>query len=507
MRRDDPIGHIRRLLVNLPPSTAKSYFMSVCLAPWTWTWWPGARFLYFSYDRTRALKDSVRARDLVGSRWYQRLFGDIVRIVQGQDQKSAYSTSGGGERQVSYPGGMATGEHPDVIVIDDPMKADDAVGSEDKREEQIDWYFRTLSTRGIARDASHVVGQQRLHVRDLSGGILDYIDQLNFSGQENPWHCVMLPMRFDTERKMVDRGYGGDWRTEQGELLCPELLPEKVVAQVERDLSATEGTFAVDAQLQQDPQQQDGKLFECSQIPDEVFADFPDTFDEVHRYWDLAGTDGGGCETSGVAIGKKGDDLYMLDVNAGQWDGFVVEDEMEVQAKVDNAIYSEFELRTSFEREGGSGGKQDSQVKELRMAAYAVTAVPPKGNKVARAAPLANLIRHGRFHMPKDAPWFGKTLAQFQMFPSGAKDRVDSTTGAVNEILVPTHKAKKVAFASDANAGTPSSYEGYGRCTCERCDRPAFVGEVCCEMCKESGGKKHSPQCIRLFNEWYLKHS
>jgi ribosomal protein L23 len=218
--KNDPVGQISRLLINMPPSTAKSYFSTKILSPWVWTWWPSCKFLYFSYNEPRSLDDAGKARDLIRSDWYQEYFGDIVKIAKGDDTKSLYRTNKGGERQTSQPGGTATGVHPDVIVIDDPIKVDDATASPAKRDEQRKWYFETLSSRGVARGVTHIVVQQRLDIDDLSGHILNHHRRLQLEGKESPWHHICLPMRFDPSMAMIDRGYGGDWRKADGELLA-----------------------------------------------------------------------------------------------------------------------------------------------------------------------------------------------------------------------------------------------------------------------------------------------
>jgi predicted phage terminase large subunit-like protein len=505
--REDPIRHIKRLLINLPPSTSKSYFMSQILTPWAWTRWPWMRFLYFSYNETRATKDSTLARDLVQSEWYQHYFGDIIQIAQGENQKQFYRTAQKGWRMTSHPGGTATGEHPHVIVIDDIISADQAVRSPAKRKEVADWYFETLSTRGIAQgiESTHVVGMQCLDPDDLSGHIIEYDAKLKSAGEPSPWVRVFFPMRFDPEYKMEDIGLGGDERTERGELLCPQLISPETVATVERDLSARYGDFAVEAQLQQRAKRRDGTLFKCGKIKLIKMADLPKKYDEIHRFWDLAGTEDAGCETAGSLVGRVGDDWYLVDMVAVQFGGDDVEDLMASTAALDQSLWSESNLRTSFEREGNSGGKRDAEIKELKLAAFNVMAVLPQGDKVTRAGALATIMKHGHFHMPEDAPWFQKTFAMFQKFPSGLKDRVDATVGAVKEILLPTHRVKQLVVAAQKADVSKSEF---GQCKC--CGkRPAFMKAqgYCCWECVDTDGERHSPECNGANHQWRNQNS
>ena len=518
VNRDHPLGHIKRLLVNMPPSTGKSFFVAVCLAPWTWTWWPECRFLYFSYNLGKATKDSVRARELVRSDWYQNLFGDIVNIPRGSDKMAYYATSRGGERMTSYPGGQATGEHPDVIVIDDPMSADD-VHSQAAREEQTTWYSETITSRGIAREASHLIFQQRLHVEDLSGYVTVNDKKRVEAGNKPYFVRVTLPMRFEPDAAMQDIGYGGDWRKEEGELLVPELLTTESVEQLESELSV-KGPWAADAQLQQRPSRRDGSIFKMSHVVETTLAMLPSRFDYIYRFWDLAGTEDGGCETAGALIGLVGNpiggDYYLVDMVAERLDGDGVEALVEAVAKRDwivwhgaNSIMNE-RHRSFFEREGGSGGKRDAEVKERKWIPWNILQVPPYGDKVSRAGQLATLIKNKKYHIPMDAPWASQTIDDMQQFSANAKrkDRIDAQSGAVLELLNPTHKTFKAVAAGKRKPGELAfgRYGQDGQCKYEGCKRPASDDGrgVCCETC-ETG--RHTPACASRWNTWYVQNS
>ena len=70
-------------------------------------------------------------------------------------------------------GGTLTGRGADLIVIDDPLKAEEAM-SETSRKRAIDWYSGTLVSR--LNDKEHgpiIVVMQRLHENDLAGHLLE----------------------------------------------------------------------------------------------------------------------------------------------------------------------------------------------------------------------------------------------------------------------------------------------------------------------------------------------
>jgi predicted phage terminase large subunit-like protein len=513
VRRDEPEGHIQRLLINQPPSTAKSYWVSQVLTPWIWTWWPSCRVMNFSYQQTRATKDSELARNLIRSQWYQQRFGNVVQIDPDSDQKTFFRTLQGGYRMTSFPGGPATGDHPDVIVIDDPLSADMA-RSLKEREKLGKWYFETIPSRGIGRNAVHIVAHQRLEVDDLSGLILKAIKKEIEETGSTLWYHVLFPMRYDPELRMVDRGFGGEFRTEPGELLFPELMNETAVKVLERTLSQL-GPWAVNAQLGQQPTRRDGSVFKMSKIKLIEAKDLPRSFDMIVRFWDLAGTEDAGCNTAGVLVGKKGDKFYILDVIAVQMSGDDVEELMGTTAAMDKLRWTEVEggspVATFFEREPGSSGLRVANIIVRKFRVYNIRARSPVADKVTRSGPAASILKDGLLYM-LDAPWTAAMVDEMTTFPStGLKDRVDGLSGAILEILEPSDDKDEVGtIAIAGGSGPKGKMRPWGPCPCN-CRRPAFQQDYCCEECQRTHSQglpiAHSSQCNQMYNDWYVKNN
>lgn len=211
-------GEITRVVINVPPGTAKSLTVSIFWPAWEWASNPGLRYLTASYGAHLTIRDNLRLRAVVTSPWYQRHYG--LRLSGDQNSKVRFDTTAGGWRIATSVGGVGTGEHPDRIVIDDPLTADQA-RSDAERRTASDWFDRTISTRGVVRDVRTVVIMQRLHEEDLAGHLLG----------KGGWEQVRFPMRFDP--KHADPR---DHRTKAGELLWPELFDETRVRQLEYDL-------------------------------------------------------------------------------------------------------------------------------------------------------------------------------------------------------------------------------------------------------------------------------
>jgi predicted phage terminase large subunit-like protein len=260
-------GDLLRLLANVPPGTMKSLIVCVFFCAWVWgpMGCPSKRFLATSHNERNAIRDTLKCRRLIESEWYQRRWGDTVQLTGDQNAKTKFENTATGFRQ-GVPFTSMTGERADFVILDDPMSVDDAVS--DKTRDSINLTFReALPTRLNNPDRSAIIViMQRLHEDDTSGVILagDY-------GYEH----LMLPMRFDPERRCETSLGFVDPRTEEGELLFPDRFPEWVVQRDETIM----GPIATAGQMQQSPIPRGGsiikrdywQLWEAEKYPDFEF--------------------------------------------------------------------------------------------------------------------------------------------------------------------------------------------------------------------------------------------
>ena len=242
-------GQLRRLLINISPRSSKSGLVSVALPPWTWAQprmtpisGPGVPFLYASYSNQLSLRDSVKCRRLIESRWYQERWGTRFSLTSDQNTKSRFSNNKRGERLITSIDGTTTGEGGQVIVCDDINAANEAF-SEASIKSTIDWFDTVASTRlNDPKTGAFIVIQQRLAEEDISGHILEK--------NKGEWCHLMIPMRYEPERSYVTMIGWKDPRTVPGELMWPERFGETEVRALETDL----GPMIANGQLQQRPE-------------------------------------------------------------------------------------------------------------------------------------------------------------------------------------------------------------------------------------------------------------
>jgi hypothetical protein len=189
-------GKITRLIFTFPPRSLKSIIVSVAFPAWILGHDPTKKILVASYGQELAEELSRACRAVMQSAWYQRLF-PTTRLDPSRLAAHAFETTAGGCRRAASVGGSLTGFGADLIIIDDPLKPDQAL-SEVERNRANNWFGNTVVTRlNSQKTGAIVVVMQRLHEDDFVGHILklDSWDVLSFPAvaQEDEVHVVETP--------------------------------------------------------------------------------------------------------------------------------------------------------------------------------------------------------------------------------------------------------------------------------------------------------------------------
>jgi hypothetical protein len=150
-------GDIPRLLINQPPRSLKSICVSVAYVAWILGHDPTRRIVVVSYSAEFAAELHRQFRVVIDAPWYRDLF-PAMRAAK--DTGTELVTTAGGSRYATSVGGTLTGRGADLIILDDPHKAEEAM-SEPARKRVIDWYAGTLVTRLNTLRAQSVRPSQR----------------------------------------------------------------------------------------------------------------------------------------------------------------------------------------------------------------------------------------------------------------------------------------------------------------------------------------------------------
>lgn len=409
-------GEIKDLLINIPPGCMKSILVSVMWPAWEWASDPSLRILGASYGEDLALRDSQKCRDIIVSEWYQANWPDVL-IKKGEDQKIKYALTKGGWRMATSVGGRATGEHPDRRLVDDPHSSLQAQ-SDAERGRAIEWFDGTLSTRGVSRGAATVVVMQRLHEKDVSGHILE-----DLGGYVH----LCLPMRYMPGKTTYKR----DPRKKEGEILWPELFPEKTVKLLERRL----GEYGAAGQLQQEPSPPGGGILKINNFKIWRKDKELPVFDFVIQSYDCAFTekttgDPTACTVWGVFQDGKTKGAMLLDAwaeNLGYPDmrARVLEEWGSVYGKTDTRTGRRADLVLVEKKASGQSLLQDLQQGNIPARPYE----PGSSDKINRAHQVAPILELGCLWIPEShknpgeyVTWARPFVLQCEKFPNAEHD-------------------------------------------------------------------------------------
>lgn len=412
-------GDIRNLLANVPPGSMKSLLVGVFWPAWEWG--PKGlqhyRYLGTSHSRSLAVRDNLKCRRLVQSQWYQARWP--VSLTGDQNAKTKFENDKTGFRECMSFTGM-TGSRGDRVLLDDPISAYDANSEAELYKAKIE-FTETLPTRINNDRSSIIVIMQRLHERDTSGLILDM-------GLD--YEHLIIPMRYEPDRKCVTGIGWEDPRKAEGELMFPDRFSETQVS----DLEATMGAYGSAGQLQQRPVPRGGGMFKREWF--EVVQAAP-VSTQWMRGWDLAGSKGQGSDyTAGVLMGRRPDGGYIVaDSKRFRGSPGEVERTLKNTAASDVAQYNS--RNGSIPQDPGQAGKAQAQYLIKALSGFAYRATPESGDKQTRAAPFAAQAEAGNVSILA-GDWNREYLDELASFPYGSfDDQVDASSRAFNMLSQP----------------------------------------------------------------------
>jgi predicted phage terminase large subunit-like protein len=461
-------GEIKRLIINLPPRSLKSLMASIAFPAWCLGHDPSAQLLCVSYAQDLADKLARDCRSIMISPWYRQIFA--ARLAPHRQAVREFITTLQRYRLATSTGGVLTGRGADIILIDDPLKPEEAL-SEAQRQAANEWFSHTLYSRlNDKRSGAIVVIMQRLHEDDLVGHVLE----------QEPWEVVRFPaIAEEDEVHEIETIWGPRTFTRlRGEALHPEREPLDTLAGLRRTL----GEYHFASQYQQSPAPLGGGLVkrEWFKLYDE--QDRPESFDRIVQSWDTANkatelSDFSVCTTWGI----KGKNLYLLGVLRKRLEYPDLKRAVREQQRLFNANVVLIEDKAS--------GTQ--LIQELIFdGCSAVTKYKPECDKIMRLHAQTAMIENGFVYVSENASWLAEYLHEMTIFPKGKHDdQVDSTAQFLDWFKKPMQgwgifeftRRKAEALAAEARGekpkplydGLPDLMEVYRKAR-ERCDRGGY---------------------------------
>jgi predicted phage terminase large subunit-like protein len=402
-------GTCKRLIINIPPRHLKSHATSTAFPAWLLGHDPSKKILVVTYAQDFSDKLARESRELMRSPFYQSLFD----TRSSSEAIGEYETTAGGYRLSTSIAGGLTGRGADIIIIDDPLKADDAL-SDARRQSVNDWYDNTLRSRlNSQEDGSIIIVMQRLHADDLVAHVTEH----------ERWDVLSIPAiaeRDETYEFSTIYGRRQITRNE-GDTLQPNLLSRDKLEMLRRGM--TEYNFA--AQYQQNPQPASGLIVKRDWLKYYTPDEKPQKFEQIIQSWDTANKE---TELANYSVcttwGLKNKRMYLLDVFRRKLDF----------PNLKRAVMSQAALHdpTLILIEDKASGT--SLIQELLSDGVSKVQAAPviDGDKIMRLRGQTAKIEGGFVLLPKEAVWLNTYVAELIAFPNVKNsDQVDSTVFAL----------------------------------------------------------------------------
>lgn len=384
-------GDIFQLIVTIPPRHLKSIMISVAWVAWMLGREPHLKFTCASYSYALAEKHARDCMKIMESNWYRKVFPNMRLTKRALDDLETYA---GGGRLSTSVGGALTGRGGDWIIIDDPMKGDDAL-SEVIRETVRDWFYNTARQRADDDRVRYVIVMQRLHEDDLAGHLL----------RQGDWEELRLAA-IATRDERIPLTRGRHHMRREGHALMPRRRSLAVLEQ-----RRAEEPYVFAAQHQQDPIGRIGAF-----VMPEWFGTYeiaPNT-GPVVQSWDTAIKTTVRSDWSvGITARFYQGRFYILDVYRKR----VEFDELLAEIRSSCANYKVDLLNI----EDAASGQQLIQLlrNEPRPNVPLPIAITPINDKLVRFEAQASRIKAGNVVLPRAAPWLADFISEVTRFPGG----------------------------------------------------------------------------------------
>lgn len=420
-------GRRSRVIITLPPGYTKTEMAVVNFIAKGFAINPAARFIHATFSDDLARENSDKIKSLIELPEFAQF--QPVTIKSDTSAKDRWKTNQGGGMLAKASGGPITGfragymdkaKFTGALVVDDPLKPDDAF-SPTKRAAVNKRATNTFRSRLAHDGVPIIVIMQRLHGDDFAGHLLT-------GGTGDIWDHLELPVWLDSS---ID--YPAEWthgRPIEHNLPDGPLWPEKHDADEIEVLKHDSYTFA--SQYLQRPVSIEGALFDMAgfhwwhELPDmEWTCMFADTAQKTGERNDFSVIQlWGKARTSG---------LYLMDQVRGKWEAPELERvALAFWAKAKGKGINPRGLRVE-DKASGTG-----LIQSLKRQGIPVTGIPRAKDKFTRGLDASPWIASGQVYLPADQEWTPALRLELQTFDglgTGHDDQVDPLMDAISEML------------------------------------------------------------------------
>lgn len=217
-------GQIKKIIINIPPRTLKSYLVSSAFPAWVLGLEPYSKFIMTSYSASLAEDHIVNCKNIIKDDWYRQCFPEML-IDPKKDTANDFKTTSRGRYYGAGILGTITGKGADYVLCDDPLKPDEAL-SDTIRVETNKAIRNTLFSRfNDPRVGRFILIMQRLHEDDPTGHLL----------KDGGYHLLKMPAEAVDRPTIITLGEKF-WTMKRGDLLFPARFSREILDEKRRDM-------------------------------------------------------------------------------------------------------------------------------------------------------------------------------------------------------------------------------------------------------------------------------
>lgn len=444
-------GKSPRLLIFCPPRLGKSLLASQYFPAWMLGHHPEWEIIAASYANSLPIGFSRRIRETVRDASFMAMFPETRLSEESQAVESWRTTKGGGYTAAGVGTGI-TGKGAHVLIIDDPVKDQEAADSATIREATWDWYLSTAYTR-VAPGGGVLGIQTRWNDDDWSGRIIMAMQ----TGEGEQFEIASYPAinELGDEYILPDDSIvqiapgnpvpeGATMTRPMGSALHPDRYDIHHLTRIKKNFVASGNVRMWSALYQQNPAPDDGAFFRRDMFK---YISYPPETAGMHVYqaWDFSITE---KETSDWIVGycimqDEFDNIYELDM---------------VRFKSDENAFTIADAILNFHRKWNPWivGVEDGQIWKSIKAVVLRRAeelgvnltfepLPALTDKLVRAGPLRGRMQMGKMYFQQNAHFRQTVDNELLRFPAGKHDDiVDAAAWAMRLALAHQPPAKKV---------------------------------------------------------------
>lgn len=418
-------GQIKRLMIFMPPGSAKSTYASVVFPSWFMGRRRRRNVIVATYASELGRKIGRRMRSIVRQPVYQEIFG--TALSSESSAADEWALTNGNEFMSGGILSGITGNRADGLVIDDPVKGRQDADSEQIQKRTKEEYDDSLKTR-LKPGGWIVLILTRWHANDLAGQILPE----TWDGESGPilcrdgqvWDVLCVPAMAESVNDPLGR--------KPGEMLWKEWFDEAHWANYRSNARTWSALY------QQRPAPGDGTFFKREWFKRYRPGSEPENL-RIYLTSDHAPTEGDKADFSVVRVwgmARKGD-LYLLD-------GFRHQADMGATADKALALTRKWSPFAWFpEDDNNWKSAAPFIVAKMRKAELRTRIEPmsPHGaDKAAKAQSFQGLAYDGCVWLP-EGPEGDAVLDQYVRFPAGAHDDEVDAAAIMGRAITMMHPA------------------------------------------------------------------